>query len=134
MSSNKFIKGGILGALLGAIAGILFAPKSGKETREDIKKQAGRAKSETEKQLKQLFQEVNEQVSSAKDKAQTLGSKARTEVDELVAAAQPLQAKLKELISNVREGVDVDEKELDTTMERARSAAASLKAKLDAKK
>lgn len=37
---TSFLKGTLLGVLVGGIAGILFAPKSGKETREDIKKAA----------------------------------------------------------------------------------------------
>ncbi len=33
---GKFILGALLGAVVGGIAGVLFAPKSGKETRHDI--------------------------------------------------------------------------------------------------
>ena len=39
MSDNRgsdFIKGLFIGGLMGAVLGILYAPKSGKETREDI--------------------------------------------------------------------------------------------------
>ncbi len=39
-NKGSFFKGLIAGALGGAIAGILLAPKSGEETREDIKKLA----------------------------------------------------------------------------------------------
>lgn len=37
-SSDDFFKGLLFGAVIGATAGILLAPKSGSETREDIKK------------------------------------------------------------------------------------------------
>lgn len=37
-TSDDFFKGLIFGAVIGATAGILLAPKSGAETREDIKK------------------------------------------------------------------------------------------------
>ena len=36
----SFLKGIFIGAIAGAVAGILLAPKSGAETREDIKKLA----------------------------------------------------------------------------------------------
>ncbi len=36
----SFFKGMVFGAMAGAVAGILLAPKSGKETREDIKRLA----------------------------------------------------------------------------------------------
>ena len=35
-SGGKFILGAMIGAAAGAIAGILFAPKSGKETRKIV--------------------------------------------------------------------------------------------------
>ncbi len=37
-NGKSFAKGAIFGVISGALAGILLAPKSGKETREDIKK------------------------------------------------------------------------------------------------
>ena len=37
-SSDDFFKGLLFGAVIGATAGILLAPKSGSETREEIKK------------------------------------------------------------------------------------------------
>jgi len=37
-SSDDFFKGLLFGAVVGVTAGILLAPKSGSETREDIKK------------------------------------------------------------------------------------------------
>ena len=40
MVTNNLIKGLAIGGLIGAGAGILFAPKSGKETREQIRKSA----------------------------------------------------------------------------------------------
>jgi gas vesicle protein len=37
---GDFVSGLIVGGLLGAVIGILYAPKSGKETREDIARKA----------------------------------------------------------------------------------------------
>lgn len=51
--NGDLFKGLLIGGLIGVIAGILFAPKSGKETREDIARTADdllfRAKDEYEK-------------------------------------------------------------------------------------
>jgi len=47
MSKNKFVIGTILGAAAGVVAGVLTAPKSGQETREDLKAKAAELKEET---------------------------------------------------------------------------------------
>ena len=41
MKGNKLLGGLLAGAVIGAIAGLLLAPKSGKETREIVKVRAG---------------------------------------------------------------------------------------------
>ncbi len=54
-SSGDLLKGLIVGGLIGAALGILYAPKSGKETREDIARKTeellNKAKEEYEKAL-----------------------------------------------------------------------------------
>ena len=51
MAKGKFALGAIFGALVGGVAALLTAPKSGKETREDLKKKAGEMKSTAEKKV-----------------------------------------------------------------------------------
>ena len=41
VSRNKFVTGLIAGAAVGAAAGLLFAPKPGKETRQVVSARAG---------------------------------------------------------------------------------------------
>ena len=45
MSKGKFAFGALLGAAAGVVAGFLTAPKSGKETRADLKAKAEELKS-----------------------------------------------------------------------------------------
>jgi gas vesicle protein len=44
MKSGKLAIGAVIGAAVGVVAGIMTAPKSGKETREEIKRKATEAK------------------------------------------------------------------------------------------
>ncbi len=49
MSKGKFALGALIGAVASIVAGILTAPKSGKETRADLKGKAAELKSEAAK-------------------------------------------------------------------------------------
>lgn len=42
--TGNFLKGLLFGAVVGAVAGVLLAPKAGKETREDLMKMASKVK------------------------------------------------------------------------------------------
>ena len=56
--------GALIAAGAGYLAGILTAPKSGKETRRDISK----ARSDSEKQLKKLHSDLNGLIKEAETK------------------------------------------------------------------
>ncbi len=59
----------VIGAIIGGIAGLLFAPKTGKETREDVKKVL--------KDSEVKFKETTE-------KAKVMAEKAKDTVEEIV--------------------------------------------------
>ena len=52
---KRALTGTLFVAAAGYVAGLLTAPKSGKETREDIRETIDRSRSETEKKLKELL-------------------------------------------------------------------------------
>ena len=56
MSVGKFLGGFVVGAALGAVAGLLLAPKSGAETREML--------SDTAKDVMELVQYTKDQIYS----------------------------------------------------------------------
>lgn len=63
---SKFGLGLLIGTMLGAISGLLFAPKSGKETREKMAKKIHQlrklfAEKEIDKKVKEIFGEVTEE-------------------------------------------------------------------------
>ena len=60
--AGKVAAGVAIGALAGAAAGVLLAPKSGKETREDIKKFAKDTKEKGLELFEQAKAEVNKKI------------------------------------------------------------------------
>jgi len=113
-----FVKGTILGAALGALGGILFAPKSGKETRKDISDAAVKAKNTAELKLKSVYKELGELAEKAKEEALELKGKAKTEYEKLANKLEAAQIRVKEMITSVREG-EIDEKDIDKALAEA---------------
>lgn len=61
--------GAAIGVVAGVVTGILTAPKSGKETRTDIKNKAGELKAEADKDIKIVAQKADKVVGEAKTMA-----------------------------------------------------------------
>lgn len=87
-STGKFFMAGLLGVIAGAVGGLLLAPKSGKETREDLKvlaaklsKQVKTGVEETEEKVKEIFGTANK---AAVDKYKEI----RTAVIDKIAAVK----------------------------------------------
>ena len=66
MSKKRFGIGLIVGAVAGLVTCLLTAPKSGKETREDIKQKADEAKKEVGKRAEQVKAKAGEVADQAK--------------------------------------------------------------------
>jgi gas vesicle protein len=62
-SGNSFLTGLLAGAAIGGIVALLYAPKSGKETREQIKKKF----EELEKELGTLKTQASQKTGKIKD-------------------------------------------------------------------
>lgn len=85
----------ILGALVGAIAGILFAPRSGKETREMLKK----SYEEYSEKGKEIFEEKKEQLEEAIEAGKkTVEEKS----EELKGKFGEIKEKVSERVSEIR--------------------------------
>lgn len=128
-TTKKFALGTVIAAAAGYIAGILTAPKSGKETRQDIKNAAEHGMAEAEKQLKRLHTELNQLISEAKTKGNELKGKAQDELQKATTAAQVVKEKARELLSAVHEG-DADDQDLKKAIQEATKAVDHLKSYL----
>ncbi len=67
----------IMGAAIGAISGILFAPKAGRETREDIRHKS-----------KEMNDMAHERIDQAKAKTHDTMDKLRSKKDEVMSKAK----------------------------------------------
>ena len=88
MSKGKVFLGTVVAAVAGFAAGILTAPKSGKETRKDIKDEAEKVKGvvihETEKVKTTATRKANE----VKAKAEEVASEVTSKAEELKERAE----------------------------------------------
>ena len=85
MSAGKFIAGFIVGGAIGAIAGILLAPKSGEETRQ------------------MLSDSAKDMIKKADETAKQIQSKADDAVTELQKKGEEIKGKLQDLINRQKE-------------------------------
>lgn len=110
----------------GYLAGVLTAPKSGRETRKDIRKKAQAAKSEAERKLKEAHSELHALISDANTKLKTSKNKATIEVKEAIAKAEAAKTKAKEVLSAIHEG-EADDRDLQKAVNDAKRAVTHLK-------
>lgn len=74
MSKGKFAIGALFGVIVGGVAALLTAPKSGKETRDDLKKKADEVKKQTDKAVKDIKENADLKVQEVAKKADQVKS------------------------------------------------------------
>lgn len=85
--SGKFALGAVIGGLVGAAIGVLTAPKSGKETRDELKVKAGSAKQGALNKADEIGEEVSKRARDARTRAEQVADEAKVkggEVKEVV--------------------------------------------------
>ena len=92
MSENKMAKGLLVGFLTGGIVGsiiaLLYAPKSGKELRGDLKKKSAELVEEAEEYLETAKQKASQLINEGKDKSNQLISDAKVKAQTLYKDAE----------------------------------------------
>lgn len=125
-SAKKFALGTLIAAAAGYLAGILTAPKSGKETRDEIKDAAKNSVAEAERQLKKLHTELNTVLSEASSRLEEVNGKARTELQKVMESSTAVKEKARDILSAVHEG-HADDKDLKKAIAEAEKAVNHLK-------
>jgi gas vesicle protein len=111
----------VIGAAAGYVAGILTAPKSGKETRADIKNAADKYVAEAQAKLQTIREDVSNLIEEATEKAKRYSEKGKKEVAQLVDKAKTAQFKAREVLGAVKNG-EADDAELQKAVEDANKA------------
>ncbi|MGH7194537.1 MAG: YtxH domain-containing protein [Candidatus Saccharimonadales bacterium] len=123
---KRFAIGGAVAAAAGYVAGVLTAPKSGKETRSDIKQAANENLAQAEKELKRLNTELGLVIDEARVNGDRLSAKARNDLSELVDNAKDTKEKVREVIGAFHEG-EAEDADLKKAVKQANAAIKNLR-------
>ncbi|HET7529117.1 MAG TPA: YtxH domain-containing protein [Candidatus Saccharimonadales bacterium] len=123
--ATKVALGSAIAGVAGYLAGLLTAPKSGKQTRKEIAKTAGSIKDDTEDQLQNLNTELKELIKTTKVKTVALSSTARAEFNEAVVKAKDAQNKSAQVLKAAKAG-EASDPDLNKAVKQARQAIKNL--------
>ena len=107
------------------LAGILTAPKSGKQTRKDILDSTVKAKIEAEKKLKKAHSELAVLIADAERKSKKLSDKAKKELNASIKRAKVAKEKASEMLSAFHNG-DASDPNLQAVIEEVKLAKKNL--------
>jgi gas vesicle protein len=124
-TGRKIALSALLAGAVGYLTGILTAPKSGKQTREDIAEKASEIKEEGVKQLQHLRDELDQLLKEAKDKTLTLSSAAREEFNEAMLRAKEAKNKTVVVLKAVKAG-KAEDPALNKAIKQAKQAKKNL--------
>jgi gas vesicle protein len=79
---NGFAAGALIGAAVGAVAALLYAPKSGKETRDDLKKKAKDMKDQAQVEADKAMKKANDVKDDVAAKADRLKKDAQAAAED----------------------------------------------------
>jgi len=129
-TGKKWAVGALLAGVAGYVAGILTAPKSGKETRQDIKEGVQQGVAEAEKQLKKAHTQMTELIAEGKKKAETLKGVAQKDLQIALDKTNNVKEKARDMLSALHEGNGPEDKELRKAIEEANKSIEHLRSYL----
>src|SRR5579864_8438754 len=110
-AGRRLAMGAAIAAVAGYVAGILTAPKSGKETRADLKHAADVAATKAERQLKSMHTELTDLLDDAKVYGSKVSGKAKVQYEDVMEKSKIAKQKAREVLSALHEG-DADDEDL----------------------
>lgn len=124
-AARGFVIGAIIAGAAGYLAGLLTAPKSGKATRKDIEKAAGKAKTRAEAKLKTAYSQLDSLLKKAEQRLKTAKGEAKKSLTQALKQAERAKQKARQVLSAFHEG-EVGEDNLKAAALDAKKAASHL--------
>ena len=81
--NGKFVLGAIFGAIAGTVAGVVLAPKSGEETRKDIKSVSDKYLGEAKEKGSKWFKRGKQEVKKLETETRTTAEKKKAEAEKV---------------------------------------------------
>ena len=119
----------LIGAIVGFVTGLLSAPKSGQETRADIKQTAHKASEVLSAKAKQAQVHLSQLITKAEDKLKQTKQATGSQSRQLVDRAKHAKSQVGDVAKAVKDGQATD-KDLDAAVKKANAAVTSLKSYL----
>ena len=120
-TAKRVAIGTTVAAAAGYVAGLLTAPQSGKEMRDDLMDTVDHSRSRIERQLKDIHTELTGLLENANQTGDELGWRGRRELRDLVDQATDTKQKIREVLSAIRDG-QADDHDLKKAMKDANKA------------
>lgn len=124
--SERFAITAVIAAAAGYVAGILTAPKSGKETRDEIKDVTTKQIREFEAQLKAKHTELSNLIDETKQKLLRATDDRKKDIEDATEKATHAKDKVRLALSDIRDG-EVNDKDLQNAIKDAEKAISHLK-------
>jgi gas vesicle protein len=124
-SGRKVALSAVIGGLAGYVTGVLTAPKSGKQTRNELVDKAEAAKDGAEYKLQEAIDELNTTIAETKQKSLALSAKARSEYDESVVKGKDSLNKASQVLKAMKAG-EASHPDLNRAVKQARQATKNL--------
>jgi len=105
---SKLALGAALATGIGFVAGILSAPRSGWRTRQKLAKSASKARVDSEKQLKQLYSDLQNLIKESETRVKKSKIKVDKEFKKQLENSKKTRVKVKMLLSAIHGGEATD--------------------------
>lgn len=126
--SKGLLIGFLTGGIVGAAIALLYAPKSGKELRAEIKNKSNDFLDEAEKYVDVAKEKASSAINEGKQKSEKLIADAKVKADELIRDAEKVFSDIKTKAGDVYEGGK------DTVLKESEKIKGAFKAGVDAYK